>query len=276
LHQDQQRLRQQQQLQQQQQRQQAQMQQEVNQHSTPQQQQQARHGGDPGRKGTAGQGVGERATAGRLHGQPSALPDLPPGTRMSPSGHVMITEETCALLDPLRKAGFEIRHTGLKAPKSGGAAFQGKHATGLDHEWKVSRGELKADIDGLAADPLKPGGLVNVEAKATFVKDVDRSAHLAFYPDKVESLTRQLALSLESRGLLRMEILCNAREVAEVYQNMIQQQIVREVRKRFLDQARAYIEHATDQAVKRLRLADLERIVEDHITVTISDWGTLR
>jgi hypothetical protein len=277
LHQDQQRLHRQQQ--QQQQRQQTQMQQEVNQqqrYPTPQQQQQARFGGDPGRKATAGKGVGERATAGRLHGQPSAMPDLPPGTRMSPSGHVMIAEETCALLDPLRKAGFEIRHTGLKAPKSGGAAFQGKHATGLGHEWELSHGKLKADIDGLAADPLKPGGLVNVEAKATFVKNVDRSAHLTFYPDKVESLTRQLVLCLESRGLLRMEILCNAREVAEVYQNMVEQQIVREVRKRFREQARAYIEHATDQAVKRLRLADLDRIVEDHITVTISDWGKLR
>jgi hypothetical protein len=30
------------------------------------------------------------------------------------------------------------------------------------------------------------------------------------------------------------------------------------------------------QAVKRLRLADLDRLIEDHITVTISEWGTLR
>jgi hypothetical protein len=244
---------------------------------TPAQQQQARVGGDPGKKATAGKSVDQPGTAGRLRGQPSATPDLPSGTRLSPSGQVMIAEETSPLLNPLKRAGFEFEHTGVKSPKGGGGQYQIRAVTGLDHEWRViSPSGVRADLDGLAMDPLKPGGLLSVEAKATFVKDVDKSAHLAFYPDKVESLTRQLMLCLDSRGLIRMEIVCNAREVAEVYQNMVVQQIAREVKKNFREQAKAFIEHTTEKAVKRLSLADLEQIIEDHITVTVSDWGRLR
>jgi hypothetical protein len=243
----------------------------------PAQQQQARMGGDPGKKATAGKGVDQPATAGRLHGQPSAVPELPSGTQLGPSGLVMIAEESSPLLSPLKRAGFEVEQIGVKSPKGGGGRYQATGVTGLDREWRVhSPSGTHADLDGLAMDPLKPGGLVSVESKATFVKDVDKSAHLAFYPDKVEGLTRQLVLCLESRGLMRMEIVCNAREVAEVYQNMVVQQIAREVKKNFREQARTFIQHSTDKAVKRLSLADLEQMIEDHITVTVSEWGKLR
>lgn len=216
----------------------------------------------------------DRATGSHLKSVP-ADPPPPAGTRLSPAGYWIIEDE--ALLKPLKRAGFEVEAIGLKAPKSGGGRFQGKHVSGSDAEWRVSSpGGVEADIDALAVDNLKRGGLVAVEAKATFVADAGKSAHLAFYPEKVEQLSRQLALCLESRGMVRLEIVANATSVAETYLNITAQQVARELRKQFAQQVKDFIKHNAGKTVKRLSLESVEQIVEDNVTVVLANWGKIK
>lgn len=203
---------------------------------------------------------------------------VPAASVIEPSraGYSIVADLNAPQLDPLKNAGFKIESIVAKSPKSGGGRFQ-RHGTGIDTEWRITAPSgVKADVDGLAIDPLKPGGLVSIEARATFVESAEKSAHLVFYPKKVEQLTRQLAVALESKGVMRIEILCNADSVAETYLNIAAQQMALELKKRFRQQAKAFIESATDKAVKRIALEDFERIVDENVSVVVSSWGRIK
>lgn len=235
-------------------------------------------GRETGRRGTGGQGAGSggkvagRSTDARRQGQPTAT--RTPGVLRSPAGYLVVQDPS--LLDPLKQVGIHAKVIPMKSPKSGGGRFQ-EHGSGLNTEWHLrSPSGVEADIDAIALDTLKPRGLIAVEAKATFVVDPAKSAHMAFYPHKVEQLTRQLAVCLESKGLLRIEILVNANSVAETYLNIVAQQMARDLKKRFSRQARNFVTSTTNKAVRRLSLDDVERIVDEHVTVVVSNWGRLK
>jgi len=216
----------------------------------------------------------DRANGSHLRSVPADTPVIPPGVRLSPAGYRIIDDE--ALLDPLKQAGFKLEHTGLKSPDSGGGRFQW-HVTATDHEWRVtSPSGVTADIDGLAVDSLKPNGLVALEAKATFVADAKKSAHLVFHAEKVKQLGRQLVICLESKGLMRMEIVVNAASAGETYLNITVQQLARELKKQFASQVKDFIAHSTEKAVKQLLREDVERIVEDNVSLVVPDWGRIK
>lgn len=219
-------------------------------------------------RGTSNQGTGSAKLL-------TSIPNISPILE-SRAGYSIVADLNAPQLDPLKKAGFKFELIPAKSQKTGGGRFQ-KRGTEIDSEWRITAPSgVKADIDGLAIDPLKPSGLIAVEAKATFVGTAEKSAHLIFYPGKVEQLTRQLAVALESKGVMRIEILCNADSVAETYLNIAVQQMALELRKHFRQQAKAYIESTTDKMVKRIPLADFERIVDESISVVVSHWGQIK
>lgn len=198
----------------------------------------------------------------------------------SPAGYLIVVDE--AALKVLKDAGYKVTKIPVKVPKSGGARFQVLGVTGVEHEWRLTSQTrlkdgslLQADIDGLALDPHAPGSFIFLEAKATFVEDVGRSAHVRFYPDKVEQLGRQLMICLESKGKLRMEIVTNATQAAEAYMNMTVQQVANDIRKRFAGPLREYLSTLKGSPVSRLSLAEVERIVEDNVNIVVVKWGTL-
>lgn len=219
-------------------------------------------------------GVSNKGTTGSTKRLASIPAD--PVIEQSKAGYSIVADLNAPQLEPLKNAGFKIEMISAKSQKTGGGRFQ-KHGTGIDTEWKITAPSgVKADVDGLAIDPLKPGGLVSIEAKATFVDSAEKSAHLVFYPKKVEQLTRQLAVALESKGVMRIEILCNADSVAETYLNTAAQQMALDLRKRFRQQAKAFIESTTDKTVRRISLKDLEQIVDENVSVVVSHWGRIK
>jgi hypothetical protein len=231
----------------------------------------------PGRQaGTAEEAAAEEAS-GKMTGGASragsaargtsnrGLPIAPPaGVKISPLGYRSV-EDGSPLLNPLKSAGFRVEPKPAPPLKSLGGPHQ-RAATGLDYEFKVTAPSgTEAKLDGLALDTAKPGSLMVVEAKAGFAP-LEKSKHLIFYPDKVEQLAEQLAIVLESKGLLsRIRIVCNKQWVAEVYGNMAAQQVARELKQRFRQQVREYLERSKDKAVKNLLMKDLDEIVERHI-----------
>jgi hypothetical protein len=228
-------------------------------------------GGDPSKKG---KGVNDRANGSHLKSVPAIDPAVLRAARKSPAGYLIPADE--AITKPLQQAGFKINPTGIKSPDSGGGKFQ-QHVSGLDYEWRVtSPSKVTADIDTIAIDPRPPHLLVAVEAKATFVADVGKSAHLRFYPDKVEQLSRQLVICLESGGKMRMEIVVNALPAGETYMNMVAQQVARQIKKDFAKQVKAFAAASSETPIRRLSLDDIEQIVEDHINLVVADWGRLK
>jgi len=194
------------------------------------------------------------------------------GTALSPGGYRTVVD--ARLLKSLRDKGFELERIPLKSPDSGGGRFQ-QHVSGTDHEWRVtSPSGVKADIDGIAMD--NKGQFVALEAKATFVAEPGKSAHLVFYPKKVEQLSRQLAICLESKGRMRLEIVSNARSAAETYSNIASQQLARQLKKEFAEQVKAYVETSTDESVKRLKIEDIEKIVDENVTISEVGWGKIK
>lgn len=216
--------------------------------------------------------VKDQAKRADLRSVPAWTSEELSGVVRSPAGYLIVDDE--ALLKMLGK--YRFKRTGLVAPKSGGGKYQKLEVTSSDHEWTVvSPSGVEAKLDGIALDEHVRGKFIVVEAKATFVEDIGRSAHIRFYPDKVEQLARQLVICLESNGKLRLEIVTNARQAAEAYMNMTVQQVAREVRKRFGAQIRAYASQQKNIAIKRLSAADLDQIIEDNVTIVVSEWGTL-
>jgi len=117
---------------------------------------------------------------------------------------------------------------------------------------------------------------VNQVSGKVLLKEVEKSAHLVFDRDKLEQLVRQLAVCAESKGTLRMVIVGNANQVAEIYLNNIQQQLAREFRKEFPALARKAVAESRDELVKRLKLGDIEKLVDEYVTVEVSKWGRLK
>lgn len=195
----------------------------------------------------------------------------------SPAGYLIVVDE--AALKALKAGGLDIKKIPLKAPKSGGARYQVLGVTGVEHEWRLTSKTimkdgrpLQADVDGLALDPQTPGSFIFLEAKAMFVDELGKSAHIRFYPDKVEQLGRQLMICLESKGKLRMEIVGNVPNAAEAYLNMTAQQVAHDIRKRFGAELRKYLSTLKGSSVSRLSLAEVERIVEENVNIVVAAW----
>ena len=144
-------------------------------------------------------------------------------------------------------------------------------------KWRLtSPSGVQADFDTIAMDTEHPGHFVAVEAKATFVAEPGKSAHLVFYPEKVEQLSRQLVICLESKGRMRLEIVTNARSAGETYSNIASQKLARQLKKDFAEQVKAYVETSTDASVKRLKIEEIEKIVDENVTISEVRWGKIK
>src|SRR5262249_16315078 len=139
-------------------------------------------GGGTSRLNDEAKGVKDRAKGGHLKSVPQ---DPPKGTELSKAGYWI--GRGGQLVESVGKMGFKLEGEGGKSAKGGGGRFQTEQVTGTYYEWRVtSPSGVTVDIDGLAVDPTQPGGLIVIEAKAAFVVDPSQSAHMRFFPEKVE------------------------------------------------------------------------------------------
>jgi hypothetical protein len=82
--------------------------------------------------------------------------------------------------------------------------------------------------------------------------------------------------------MARVEILCNAPSRAdaarflggaEIYANIVNQQVTRELQKNFPAQLREFLQATKNEPIKRLLQADIDQVVDDYVSISVVDWG---
>lgn len=207
-------------------------------------------------------------------------------TRMV-SPYDLVSSESEPILEDLTREGWKFEKIPVKQPKGLGGAFQ--TSVGTDFEWRItSPSKTQFDADFLARNP-DGGGLLIGEAKAAGVADPSKSAHIAFWGEKVESLGRATALSLESDGRLTVEIVGNAPEIVgaaekgtgkevrslvapEAYLNIVDQQLATELMERQGATLEAYYTRR-GKAGYRPSHDEVQKLVDRRVKVTDWEWG---
>jgi hypothetical protein len=206
-------------------------------------------------RGTADTGFGPVSRGTQTRG-------LGSGVSKSPQGYLSVGVQNSKQYKALVGDGLiKVKPKKVKLGTSGWAKFQTQVSP---EEFELTSPSVSSvRVDGLAVDS---GELVALEAKAGFVKDVEKSRHLIFYEGKVEQLTKQLVVVFESRGRLsRIIIPCLSRPAAETYSNIVKQQITPRIRE--------WLKGQKDNRLKQLLSDDLEQLVEKHIDVEWVDWA---
>ena len=196
----------------------------------------------------------------------------------------MIADPNHPALAKLKALGYRFRIGKIAGGHGGAAAFQ-KSMSRVETEMIVrSPSGIEAQIDLLMADPHVPGRVVFGEAKAIFVEDVGKSAHLIFYGEKAKQLSKQLAVALESKGLARTRSYAT-RPAAPSGAFPRRRRDVCQHRRT------AAVAHAEEElpgpsprvpaiydrpADKTVAAGGVDKIVDDYVSISVVDWGRLK